>query len=302
MLSLINSENNVECYTDPLKAITDFFEKEVKCKAIINLKSKIISDLNRQLIKANNYVIKVSQKLIKLSNGSSNRQKADILMANLHAISKGSKTVELQNFFTDSTILIKLNPNQSPQKNAERYYRKGKNEAKEIATLSKNIAEKEKIIVELKAKLMEVNETDTIKTLQKMHPIYKVSKERIVLPYKEFIVDDYRIFVGKNAKHNDVLTLKIAKKDDLWLHAKDVGGSHVVIKQIPGRIYPEYIIEKAAQLAAFYSKRKTDSLCPVLYTLKKYVRKKKGTPAGVVVVEKEKVILVEPVEYRNLQL
>ena len=114
------------------------------------------------------------------------------------------------------------------------------------------------------------------------------------MPYKEFKIDGYIILVGKNAKHNDTLTLKIAKKNDLWLHAKDVSGSHVVLKQVPGKNYPEYIIEKAAQLAAFYSKRKTDTLCPVLYTPKKYVRKKKGTPAGAMFVEKEKVILVEP--------
>ncbi|MEM7297209.1 MAG: NFACT RNA binding domain-containing protein [Bacteroidota bacterium] len=107
-------------------------------------------------------------------------------------------------------------------------------------------------------------------------------------------MDGWLIWVGKNSKANDELTLKYAKKNDLWLHAKDVPGSHVVVKEKPGQNYPEYIIEKAAGLAAANSKRKTDTLCPVIYTPKKFVRKMKGAPAGQVIVEKEEVVMVEP--------
>jgi len=83
-------------------------------------------------------------------------------------------------------------------------------------------------------------------------------------------------------------------KDDLWLHAKDVAGSHVLIKQQAGKHVPPSVKEKAASLAAFYSKRKTDTLCPVIITARKYVRKSKDMVAGQVIVEKEEVILVEP--------
>ena len=104
----------------------------------------------------------------------------------------------------------------------------------------------------------------------------------------------FKIWIGKNAQHNDTLTLKHTFKDDLWLHAKDVAGSHVVIKYQSGKPFPKEVIERAAQLAAYHSKRKTDTLCPVAYTSKKFVRKRKGDPAGAVVVEREDVILVEP--------
>lgn len=100
--------------------------------------------------------------------------------------------------------------------------------------------------------------------------------------------------MGRNAEANDELTLKRAYKEDLWLHAKDVAGSHVLIKYQAGKPFPKDVIERAAQLAAYNSKRKTDSLCPVVVTQKKYVRKRKGDPAGAVVVEREQVILVEP--------
>ncbi len=100
--------------------------------------------------------------------------------------------------------------------------------------------------------------------------------------------------VGKHAKANDELTLKVANKDDLWLHAKDVAGSHVVIRHQAGKNIPKTVLERAAQLAAWFSKRKTDSLCPVIYTPKKHVRKRKGTAPGAVVVEKEQILMVEP--------
>jgi predicted ribosome quality control (RQC) complex YloA/Tae2 family protein len=105
---------------------------------------------------------------------------------------------------------------------------------------------------------------------------------------------NYKIWIGKNAQHNDTLTLKYSFKEDLWLHAKDVPGSHVLVKYQSGKKFPKEVIERAAQLAAYNSKRKTDSLCPVAFTPKKHVRKRKGDPAGAVVVEREEVILVEP--------
>ncbi|MCF6353239.1 MAG: NFACT RNA binding domain-containing protein [Cyclobacteriaceae bacterium] len=293
-LNLIKTDLAQATYTNPILAITSFFEQEVKLKSITSIKSKLIKPINSQLLKSDNYVKKLTKKLNELSTGSNNRQKADILMANLHAIAKGSKSVELFDFYTNSPIIINLNPLQTPQKNAERYYRKAKNEAKEIAVLTNNIKQKKKIIKELTSKLIAVENSYDYKFLQNQLPKKAIAPIEEPKAYKEFRIDGFVILVGKNAKHNDTLTLKIAKKDDLWLHAKDVSGSHVVIKQIPGKNYPQYIIEKAAQLAAYYSKRKTDSLCPVLYTPKKYVRKKKGTPAGAMFVEKEKVILVEP--------
>ena len=295
ILSILKPQNkNFKFYKDPLEAITFFFNQQVKYQALSSLKEKILSGINNQLVKSGNYVIKSKQKLQQLLQGTSNKQIADVLMANIHAIAKGSKQIELYNFYTSKPITIKLNPLQSAQKNAERFYRKAKNEEKEISVLKQNIAFKEQHIEHLNQLLNQVQQTEDLKVLKQWQMHEKEEKSNTPLPYKEFWFDDYKVLVGKNAKHNDELTLKVAKKEDLWLHAKDVSGSHVVIKQIPGKTYPQYIIEKAAQLAAFYSKRKTDSLCPVLYTPKKFVRKPKGSPAGAVVVEKEKVILVEP--------
>ena len=114
------------------------------------------------------------------------------------------------------------------------------------------------------------------------------------LPYHEFEFRGYRIWVGKNAQANDTLTSKYSHKEDLWLHAKDVSGSHVLIKHQSGKKFPKDVIEYAASLAAYNSKRRTESLCPVIVTPRKFVRKRKGDPAGAVVVDREEVVMVEP--------
>ncbi len=102
------------------------------------------------------------------------------------------------------------------------------------------------------------------------------------------------ILIGKNARNNDLLTQRYARKEDLWLHARDVSGSHVVIRRQAGKKFPVNVIEKAAGIAAYYSKRKNDTLCPVIVTPKKYVRKTKDLLEGQVIVDKEEVVLIEP--------
>lgn len=113
-------------------------------------------------------------------------------------------------------------------------------------------------------------------------------------PYRSYRAGGYEIWVGRNAQSNDEL-LRLARKDDLWLHARGSAGSHVVVR-VPKRNDrpPQTVLESAAALAAWYSKQKGSSLVPVILTHRKYVRKPKGAPAGAVLVDKEDVLLVKP--------
>ena len=112
--------------------------------------------------------------------------------------------------------------------------------------------------------------------------------------FKQVDFEDFVILIGKNAKNNDLLTKQYSYKEDLWLHARDVSGSHVLVKFRAGKKFPSSVIERAAQIAAWHSKRRTDSLCPVIVTPKKYVRKPKGLADGKVIIDKEEVIMVVP--------
>jgi predicted ribosome quality control (RQC) complex YloA/Tae2 family protein len=220
-------------------------------------------------------------------------------MANLHLVKTGIEKITLPDFYhQNKPVEIKLKKDLSAQKNAEVFYRKAKNRHIEIDKLAESITKKEKELAELKAKINTIESIGEPKALKYFIEASGLTPETIAkeepLPYHELEHMGFKIWVGKNAKHNDTLTLKHSFKEDMWLHAKDVPGSHVLVKHQAGKNFPKEVIERAAQLAAFHSKRKTDSLCPVAFTPKKFVRKRKGDPPGAVVVEREEVILVEP--------
>ncbi len=208
--------------------------------------------------------------------------------------------MEVFDFYKEAPLRIKLNPQLSPQQNAERFYRKAKNQKIEEQKLLQTIETKENEWLRLQTLLQSLDECHDFKSLRrwaKQHGFAGQSKADESLPFKRFEYKGFQIWVGKNAKSNDLLTQRFAHKNDLWLHAKDVAGSHVVIKRSGQKQIPRNVIEKAASLAAYYSKRKTDSLCPVIVTEKKYVRKPKGLAPGQVIVDKEEVIMVAPAPF-----
>ncbi len=294
-LTLLPSDHTTVLSTsDAIEATNKYYELFTRDFYLNRTRRAAIKPLKAEIKKTENYLANTKQKLESVQNRRGYDEVANIIMANLHQINKGSSTVALEDFYNNSTIEIKLNPEHSPQKNAENLYRKSKNQKVEIDKLKENIEVRELTLHSLKVKQEELIDAEDIKSLRVLDTNKKQPKESIILPYHQFEFRGFQILVGKNAKSNDQLTLKIANKNDLWLHAKDVAGSHVVIKHQAGKGFPKDVIERAAQAAAWYSKRKTDSMCPVIFTPKKFVRKRKGDPAGTVMVDREEVVMVVP--------
>lgn len=279
-----------------LQRFSAFFLRNYYLKAE---KKEAVKSLQQRIAATEKYIATTFQKLAEVEQAVQPNEIADILMANLHQIPKGTESITLTNFYrNDEAITISLKRELTPQKNAENYYRKGKNRKKEIQQYYDNLMQKEQLLNDLKTHLSYVESCQEVKTLRNYLKQHQLStqkeKETFVFPFKRCEVAGFEIWIGKSAANNDELTQRYAHKNDMWLHAKDVSGSHVVIKQKSGKPFTKEVIERAAELAAYYSKRKTDTLCPVSYTLKKYVRKPKGAAAGSVIVEKEDVILVQP--------
>ncbi len=298
--SLLETNAYIEKHTDPLEAINKFFNLKVSTAAVRELKHQTITQIKKSLKQSKSYIDKTKNRLNKIANDESYNQLADILMANLHQIPAGASETTLPNFYNDNkSITIKLKKTLSPQKNAESLYRKSKNQSKEIDNLTASIKAKEQLINELELHLLSIEEIEHFKELKQYLKANRLeatqsNQEVESKPFNEFEFEGYQIFVGKNAKSNDKMLQQYAYKEDLWLHAKDVSGSHVLIKHQAGKNYPNHVIEAAASVAAYHSKRKTDTLCPVIVTPKKFVRKRKGDPPGAVVVDKEETIMVEP--------
>ena len=297
-LSLLKIGDVFDEFADPLAALNTFFISYTRDFYLEKEKKAGLKLLENQLKASKSYIKKTEQKRQEIIEGMGYDKIANIIMANLHAIPANTATVSLLDFYNDKTLDVKLNPKLSPQKNAEVYYRKSKNQALEVNNLEDNIAQKKARAQEIQDQMQYIEAVSTVKELrrylQEKKIIQNEAQKNLASPFKTFEIDGFQILVGKNAKNNDLLTQKYAYKEDLWLHAKDVSGSHVVIKYQAGKNFPKSVKEKAAQLAAYYSQRKTDSLCPVIVTPKKFVRKPKGAAPGALVVDKEEVLLVVP--------
>ena len=297
-LSLLPFPTILKEFTAPLEALNHFYAAYSQEQALLAEKNSTLSRLKNNLRDSENYFNKSTQRLQSLQGSNNYKIWADLIMANLHAIGEKTNKVTLQNFYDENRpIDIPLKEALSPQKNAEVYYSKAKKQQMEVAMLQQGLSKKEREIEVLRKQLQDLQTISDLKTLRAFTStsgLMEKAQTEERLPFHEFEFNGFRILVGKNAKSNDILTLRYAFKDDLWLHAKDVAGSHVLIKHQAGKKIGKDVIERAAQLAAYYSKRKNETLCPVTVTPRKFVRKRKGDPAGMVVVEKEDTILVEP--------
>ncbi len=292
-------------YKSPMEAATGFYIAYTGLSLFEQEKTTLLRLLEKKQKRIDNQLDASMERMLLREETASHEEMGHILMANLHDVPQvpGAKSPErltVYDFYRDQPVTLKLKPDLSPQKNAENFYRKAKNEKIEEQHLADLVESRERELRQIKQHIDELGDLKTLKELRRF------SKQTLLVGttktatsesgplFKEVMVDGFRILIGKNAKNNDLLTQKYAYKDDLWLHARDVTGSHVILKYQAGKPFPRPVIERAAELAAWHSKRRTDSLCPVTVTPKKFVRKPKGLAPGQVIIEKEDVVLVVP--------
>lgn len=278
---------------DLLEALDFFSSRAIQKKRFLVEKERQIKKLQEQIKKQESVLRNNTIRLQKLEETTNPEEIGHILMANLHNLKKGMKLAHLHDFFRDREITIKLQEELSPQDNAARYYRKAKNQKLEFEQARSLIAQAKEKLVLLNEHLSRVESSEALRELKKTGKDENLPQKN-ASGFKEFDCLGFRIYVGRNSENNDELTLKFAHKDDLWLHAKGVSGSHVIIRHQQGKNFPEPVIQRAAELAAYFSKSRSMSMIAVSVTPKKFVRKPKGALPGQVRVEREEIILAEP--------
>ncbi len=297
-LSLLPETEAKATYADPIRACNELFYQALVLGSFEKEKNYLLKSYQDQLKRTEAYLKKSGEKLQELKDSPPPSQLADVIMANLHVFGETTREAELVNFYTGETVKVSLKPNQKPQDLAASLYRKSKNRQLEIDQLEKTLAAKKAQAKSLQSLLENLQKAQDFRALKEFKKEHKEdlpsSKTEVSSPFKVFEVEGFTIWVGKSAKDNDEMLRNYVHKDDLWLHARQVPGSHVIIRRKGMPSVPQQVVERAASLAAFYSKLKTDSLSPVIVTEAKFVRKVKGSAPGSVVVDKEKVILVAP--------
>lgn len=236
------------------------------------------------------------------------RINADLLQANLYRIEKGATVARVENFYDENMALIeiKLDPSKSPAQNAQRYYKeyakaktadkmlriqieKGQQELLYLESVADEIdrAESEKDLSQIRLELAAEGYIKQTKSKQ---------KPPAQMPPMEFTVaDNFKVLVGRNNRQNDMLTLKTARKNDLWFHTKDIPGSHTILIS-EGREVTDDAIMEAARICAWHSKARESSQVPVDYTLVRFVSKPQGSPPGRVIYTDQHTVYVTPKE------
>ena len=235
------------------------------------------------------------------------RQLGDIVTANLHRIQKGQTVLEAEDFYDEqmSVIQIPISNILSPQQNAAKFYKdyaRMKTAEKEL-TRQMELGQQE--LGYLLSVLDELNRAGSEQELEEIRQELQqggyvradAGKKRIkqskLPPLRFESTDGFPIYVGRNNRQNDELTFKMARKDDLWLHAQKVHGSHVIIA-CAGKSVPDDTVTQAAQLAAYYAEATAGQNVPVDVTPVKQVKKPPAGKPGMVIYHTYRTVIVNP--------
>lgn len=238
------------------------------------------------------------------------RIQGELLLSNLHAVTRGQTEVELQNYYSPELemLSIPLNPEQTPSENAQAYFKKYTKAKRGRSRILQLISDLEAEQEMLRLCVSKLEAADTLEALQRLRAEFvrngyikarqrgKQKQETNEGAFRRYTsTNGFQIYVGRNSQSNDLLLRQIAKPRDMWLHAKQIHGSHVIIRNPENRPdIPMPTLLQAAQLAAYYSKAHHASNVPVDYTWARYVVKRKGNVAGYVHYTREKTLYVEP--------
>jgi predicted ribosome quality control (RQC) complex YloA/Tae2 family protein len=265
------------------------------------------AELRKKLAQQEKLLKQLERDLKSHEDAEQHKRVGDLLLANLTTGRRDGNRVELVDYFADngSTLQIDLDDSTTFQEEANRRFGLYSRSKRAVVQIKVRIAAVEDRLRELKLEQASlereiVNGHLTVTSMKSVppasaggptKPLQKVPGTRRYLSS-----DGFEILVGRTANDNDQLTFKVAKPNDLWLHAADYGGSHVVVRNSTKKPIPHPTLIEAAQLAAYFSQAKKDPKVDVHYTERKFVSKIKGGKPGLVRMQRFKNIMVEPKE------
>ena len=292
--------------------IDDFYFERETTEAFTNARNTMLRMILEVLKKYKNRLASIDAKLQECDGMDKYRLYGELITANLYQLTNThSDSIELYNYYDNSNIKIPLDVKYSPSMNAKRYFKKYsklKNAYKIVSEqkveIEKELNYIESIVYELEDSTCledvqdifeEISENvvfkEKLKRKEKKNKNQKKKKQQKFSPI-EYEVNGYKIYVGRNNKENDWLTLSFASKTDYWFHTKDVQGSHVILKA--DKEVNDDILVKAAEIAAKHSKAKMSSNVPVDYCLVQFVKKPNGSKPGMVIFTNNKTLNVNP--------
>lgn len=294
--------------------IDDFyFERETR-ENFNNYKNNISRIVNETAKKYTKRLENMNSKLLECKDMDKYKIYGELITANLYRLSnEHSNSIQLENYYDNNNLItIPLDVKYAPNMNARRYFKKYSKLKNAFKIVSEQKLETEKEIDYIESIKYELESAITLDELKEISEEIKenaIFKEKIkkgkknkntkkAQKYKfspiEYEIDGFKIYVGRNNKENDWLTLSFAQKTDIWFHTKDIHGSHVILKA--DKPISDDILVKAAEIAAKHSQAKESSNVPVDYCKVQYVKKPNSSKPGMVIFTNNKTLNVNPLK------
>ena len=291
---------------EPFDNLSDLLDTYYKDKAerdrVKQQASELIRRVENELQKNRHKLKKQEKELLATDNAEEFRQKGELLTTFLHQVPNDQDQVILDNYYTNQPITIALDKALSPNQNAQRYF-------KRYQKLKESVKYLTDLIEETKATILYLESVETVLNQAGLEEIAEIREELIQTGFirrrqrekiqkrkkpEQYLASDGKtiIYVGRNNLQNEELTFKIARKEELWFHAKDIPGSHVVIS---GNLDPsDEVKTDAAELAAYFSQGRLSNLVQVDMIEVKKLNKPTGGKPGFVTYTGQKTLRVTP--------
>lgn len=298
----------LKVYEDMSCLLRDFYDIRDEKDRLQKKAREVMKTVNTAYERANRKLELQRQELADARNREEIRKKADIITANLYRMEKGMSRIRAQDFFSPDggEIEIPLDISLTPQQNAAVLYKKYNRMKNAEMYLTEQISRGECEVEYLDSVKESLERAETVSDIDEIREelaetgyIKKASrsrkKEHAVNPFEFKSSDGYRIYAGRNNRQNELLTLKIAFKEDMWLHAQKIPGSHVII-ECAGKEPPPRTVTEAAVIAAYFSRARESRKVPVDFTKVRFVKKIPGGKPGAVSYTNQKTAFADPDE------
>ena len=299
-------------YFDTLSECVDFYFSNRDSSNLVRQKSMpLLKTAQAALDKALLKKKKLSEDLLNAENSDKYRLFGELLTANIHVVKPGARKVTVTNYYDGSEIDIPLDEKMSASANAQRYFKKYSKARTAIHEKQAQLEDNEKDIEYLESVVQSIEAAGNVPLLESIRDeleqtgyvrrrqkaAQRKRKNAKPEPLKYTLSDGTPVLVGRNNIENDWLTMKYAAKTDVWMHTKDIPGSHVIVKLEDGRRVddlPADIIYEAAGIAAYHSKAAGSDNVPVDYVPVRYVKKPNGSKPGMVIFTHNQTVYVTP--------
>jgi predicted ribosome quality control (RQC) complex YloA/Tae2 family protein len=275
-----------------------------------SLAGNLMANLRKEIVRRKKLQVNLRKDLVAHGNPDEHKRVGDLLLANTANATRVGNRVTVTDYYAEDApeIEIEVDENLTLPEAASAYFSRYTKAKRAVEEIGVRLVQLESELEKLGAKLVKLEKaiatrdaaalTEFGETKARSAAVNKKQKASLALPgmRRYHSSDGYEVLVGRTARDNDQLTFRVARPNDLWLHAGDYPGSHVIVRNSSRNDIPHRTIIEAAQLAAKFSQARKDSKVNIHYTRRKYLTKPKGSAPGLVRMSNFKTITVEPGE------